>query len=213
MDFEKLKPIELNKLPPNPLVSILMANYNYSEFIGEAIESVIKQTYTNWELIICDDGSTDISIDVIRNYCKSNRKIALITKKNAGQATALNEAYKNAKGEIIAILDSDDVFYQKKLEKVIYTFNKNSQSGFCIHKLVPIDIRGKIISKTFPNDLENGWVAIKAISHGGGNSKLPPASGLTFRKEITNQIFPINVKFKSNADAVLSELAQYLTLI
>ena len=60
----ELWPIPLPPWPENPLVSILTANYNYAQFIGEAIESVQKQTYTNWEMLICDDGSTDNSCEI-----------------------------------------------------------------------------------------------------------------------------------------------------
>lgn len=209
----ELKPIPLEKLTPNPLVSILMANYNYADFIAEAIESVLNQTYNNWELIICDDGSTDNSMVVIERYCKQDKRIKLICKDNGGQASALNKAYENSRGEVISILDSDDTFHIQKLEKVINHLNDNYYSGLCIHKLLPINTKGKQISKTIPSKLENGWVAYKALKIAGGNSKLPSASGLTFKRKVVEQVFPIPIHFRSNADAVLSELAQYLTSI
>lgn len=109
-ELEKLKPIPLEPLPDSPLVSILMPNYNYGRYIGEAIESVLRQTYPHWELIICDDGSTDNSCEVVKRYQDKDSRIKLIQKENGGMASALNAAYRECKGDIICLLDSDDVF-------------------------------------------------------------------------------------------------------
>jgi cellulose synthase/poly-beta-1,6-N-acetylglucosamine synthase-like glycosyltransferase len=72
---QRLKPIALPPLCDHSLVSILTANYNYAQFIGEAIESAQKQTYTNWEMIICDDGSTDNSCEVVERYMRAIRTV------------------------------------------------------------------------------------------------------------------------------------------
>jgi glycosyltransferase involved in cell wall biosynthesis len=77
LQTEKLQPIELPKLPENPLVSILIANYNYEKYIGETIESVLSQTYPNWEAIVCDDGSKDNSREVIETYVQKDSRIKL----------------------------------------------------------------------------------------------------------------------------------------
>src|SRR6202035_4731154 len=72
-------------LPPmvhEPLVSILMSNYNYGQYISEAVESVLRQTYTRLELVVCDDGSTDRSCEVIEAYRRQDRRITLICKQN-----------------------------------------------------------------------------------------------------------------------------------
>lgn len=102
----------------NSLVSIIVPNYNSAKFIGATIESVIAQTYTNWELVIIDDHSTDGSQSVIQNYAAHNNKIRLLsTQKNSGgPATPRNIGIEAASGEYIAFLDSDDTWFPRKLE-------------------------------------------------------------------------------------------------
>src|SRR5882757_4789136 len=85
----KLQPIEPAPLFRKPLVSVLLSNYNYAQYVGGAIESVLSQTWPNFELIVCDDGSTDNSIAVIEPYLKDPR-VRLIRKTNGGQATGFN---------------------------------------------------------------------------------------------------------------------------
>lgn len=101
-------------------ISVIINNYNYGKFISEAINSVLNQTYKNYEIIIVDDGSTDNSRDIILNYYnKYKNKIKYIFKSNGGQASAFNAGYKVAKGDLICFLDSDDYWYNNKLETII----------------------------------------------------------------------------------------------
>ena len=107
------------------LFSIILTNYNYSKFLYEAIDSVINQTYQNFELIIVDDGSDDNSREIIFNFAlKYKEKIKVIMKNNEGQAAAFNDAYKLSKGDIIVFLDADDYFYPNKL-KVLKDYFEN----------------------------------------------------------------------------------------
>ena len=105
-----LHPIELLRLSSEPLVSILISNYNYGRYIGESIQSALDQTYSNIELIICDDGSTDDSVSIIEEYQRKDPRLKLICKANGGQASGFNAAFAASRGEIIALLDSDDRF-------------------------------------------------------------------------------------------------------
>jgi teichuronic acid biosynthesis glycosyltransferase TuaG len=93
--------------------SILMPLFNHETFVGEAVESVLSQTFGNWELIVCDDGSTDNSPDEVRRF--KDGRIKLIQKKNGGVATALNHSLINSTGDIITWLSSDDVYAPEKL--------------------------------------------------------------------------------------------------
>lgn len=207
-----MKPLALQPIKQNPLFSVLIANYNYADYISDAIESVLRQTYQNFEIIICDDGSTDNSIEVIKRLAEKDSRILVITKKNSGQASALNKAYSNSNGEIISLLDADDIFLEEKLKKVSEAFRKNKNFGVCIHKILPVNSESKTIGNPIPKNLDSGWVGKKALSRGGG-SNFPPASGLSFRREITDFIFPIPVEFNFNADGILAELSQYITKI
>lgn len=96
-----------------PLVSIVMPIYNKRPYVMRAIESVIQQTYTNWELIVVNDGSTDGASEVIP---KDDPRIRLFTQKNKGPSTARNKGIKMASGDFITFLDADDYYYPRKLE-------------------------------------------------------------------------------------------------
>ena len=95
-----------------------MPNYNCEHFISETIESVINQTYTDWELLVVDDCSTDGSVDIIKRYCETDERIKLfVNEQNSGAAASRNRAMREATGKWIAFLDSDDLWLPQKLEK------------------------------------------------------------------------------------------------
>lgn len=99
------------------LVSIMMPAYNADRYIGQAIESVISQTYTNWELILVNDGSTDHTEQVVGRY--TDPRIKLISQMNSGEATARNTALDCMQGEFVAFLDADDLFLEHHLENMV----------------------------------------------------------------------------------------------
>lgn len=108
----------------NNLVSIIMPSYNTAQYIGESISSVFNQTYSNWELIIVDDCSTDNTDDIIPAI-KDKRIRYLKNEKNSGAAVSRNRALREAKGKWIAFLDSDDLWDKDKLEKQIKFMEEN----------------------------------------------------------------------------------------
>ena len=110
------------------LVSIIMPSYNTANYIGESINSVINQTYKNWELIIVDDCSTDNTDEIVNKFLKDERIKYLKNEKNSGAAISRNKALREAKGRWIAFLDSDDLWVPEKLEKQINFMEKNSHS-------------------------------------------------------------------------------------
>lgn len=122
------------------LVSIIMPSYNTSQYIAETIQSVIDQSYQNWELIIVDDCSTD-NTDYVVSKINDQRIIFLKNKKNSGAAVSRNRALREAKGKWIAFLDSDDLWKPDKLEKQIQFMNKNNYS-FSYTNYVEIDVDG-----------------------------------------------------------------------
>lgn len=100
----------------NELVSIIMPSYNTAKFIADTIQSVLNQTYTNWELIIVDDCSNDNTDEIVSNF-QDERIHYLKNELNSGAAVSRNRALKEAKGKWIAFLDSDDLWMSEKLEK------------------------------------------------------------------------------------------------
>lgn len=108
------------------LVSIVTPVYNSARFISETIDSIQSQTYSNWELLLIDDCSSDNSYEIIKNYMKDDDRIKYIKlEKNSGAAVSRNTGIKNAKGRFIAFVDSDDLWQSKKLEIQVKYMLKN----------------------------------------------------------------------------------------
>lgn len=122
----------------NDLVSIIMPSYNTAKYIGESIESVLSQTYHNWELIIIDDCSNDNTDEVIAKYLRDERIRYYKNEVNSGAAISRNRALREAKGRWIAFLDSDDLWEKDKLEKQI-NFMENNDYSFSYTKYCEID--------------------------------------------------------------------------
>ncbi len=115
-----------------PLVSIIIPAYNCGKYLGQAIDSVLNQTYLNIEIIIADDGSTDNTRSVFDKCVLGNSdKISYFYQKNKGPASARNLGLKNAHGEYIAFLDADDLWKPEKLEKSINFLKENGFDWIC----------------------------------------------------------------------------------
>lgn len=123
------------------LVSIIMPTYNCARFIRESIDSVLAQTYTNWELIIVDDSSTDNTAEMVANF-NDPRIHYLRNEQNEGAALTRNKALRAAKGRYIAFLDSDDLWHPDKLERQIAFMEQNGYA-FTYHEYTEIDESSK----------------------------------------------------------------------
>ena len=124
------------------LVSIIMPSFNTGKYITETIESVLAQSYKNWELIIVDDCSSDNTDEVVRTYLSDDRIHYLKNEKNSGAAFSRNTALREAKGKWIAFLDSDDLWMPEKLEKQL-SFMKTNGYFFSYTDYEEIDVNGK----------------------------------------------------------------------
>lgn len=129
------------------LVSIIMPAYNAEKYISESIESVLAQTYKNWELIIIDDCSKDGTINIIRQYQMFDNRIRVISLKcNAGVANARNIGMELAKGRYIAFLDSDDLWLDIKLEEQIkFMQQKQIYFSFSKYRRFTDEKKGKVV--------------------------------------------------------------------
>jgi len=130
-----------------PTVSVVITCYNYGEYLAGCLESVLAQTYIDYEIIVVDDGSTDNTSEVIKPYLEYSN-VRYIFQENGGQANAKNRGIAESKGEFIAFLDADDLWEQDKLQKQMKLFH-NSEVGvvYSCAKLVDSDGKGK---KSFP---------------------------------------------------------------
>ena len=126
----------------NELVSIVMPSFNTGNYIALAIDSVLAQTYKNWELLIVDDCSSDDTNEIVKPYLSDRRIKYLINEKNSGAAVSRNRALREAKGRWIAFLDSDDLWMSEKLENQIRFMEKND-CHFSYTNYAEIDVEGK----------------------------------------------------------------------
>jgi len=108
-------------------VSVIIPTYNYGEFIQDAIDSVLNQTYGNFEILIIDDGSTDNTKEIIGKY--DDGRIRYFYKENEGPSAARNYGIKESKGDYICFLDADDIFHPEKLSIQINQFNNNPEKN------------------------------------------------------------------------------------
>ena len=130
-----------------PLVSVIMPCYNMEKFIAYTIESVQRQTYPHWELLIVDDASTDETADIIKSHQNQDNRINLIVKpKHSGIADTRNQCLKMAKGRFLAFLDSDDLWHPEKLEQQL-KFMTERKIGFSYSSYDCVDEEGKPLKK------------------------------------------------------------------
>ena len=138
----------------NELVSIITPSYNTANYIQETIECVLAQTYTNWELIIVDDCSSDNTDEIVKAYLTDERIKYFKNEKNCGAAYSRNRALQEAKGKWIAFLDSDDLWNSEKLEKQI-AFMQEHNCHFSYTNYTEIDDEG--------NSLGTLWTGPKRV--------------------------------------------------
>jgi glycosyltransferase involved in cell wall biosynthesis len=200
-----------------PLVSIIINNFNYERFLAEAIDSALAQTYVNTEVIVVDDGSTDKSREIISTY---KTRILPVLKQNGGQVSALNAGIEASKGEIIFFLDADDVFLPNKVAVMVKLFTQVESSDAMISNYIAtIDDVGKNIDIGILDTLSKvcGWDYLPEIR--GKKSKLVegsmtrlskpeqafqfaakyrfipylgmPTSGLAMTSSLANKVFPL----------------------
>ena len=109
-----------------PLISVVIPAYNAGQFLDETLESVLSQTYENWECIIVNDGSTDNTESVAKKWCEKDSRFRLTNKENGGLSSARNWGIKESKAEYIAFLDADDILTSDSLEIRINTLLKEN---------------------------------------------------------------------------------------
>lgn len=132
-----------------PLISVIMPSYNHERYISEAIESVLNQTFTDFELIIIDDASKDKSREIIKAYEEKDSRIrAIFHNENKGIAKTLNDGIEKAGGKFIALFASDDVWVKDKLKKQLETLEKNEDLVVWSEGLI-IDAQGNFTGELF----------------------------------------------------------------
>jgi glycosyltransferase involved in cell wall biosynthesis len=211
---EHLKPIALPPLPATPLVSVLIANYNYGRFLGQALESVLEQTYRNFEIVVCDDGSTDESRYILEIYGQKCDQLKVLLQENKGQSEAIFAAFEANRGEIICLLDSDDAFLPSKLEEIVAAFSHAPEAGFAVHRLIATDSSLRML-RPLPamGIVASGWKAPQmSLRSPQMLWCMPPTSGLALRRAVAERVMPhLRDRRFSYADSTIQVLAPLIT--
>ncbi|MGB3614081.1 MAG: glycosyltransferase [Elainellaceae cyanobacterium] len=184
-----------------PLISVIINNYNYARFIQEAIESACKQTYSNIEVIVVDDGSTDGSKDIIAAF---GDRIIPVYKENGGQASAFNAGFNISRGDIVFFLDADDYLFPQAVKRVASVWEPGVVK---VHFLLEgIDGSGQPLGYTYPargEYLGRGDVVPKLLAKGVYG--VAPTSGNALASAALHKIFPIEEeKYRISADGYLA---------
>ncbi|MDP4201302.1 MAG: glycosyltransferase family 2 protein [Bacteroidota bacterium] len=170
-----------------PLISVIVPCYNQAQYLPEALDSVLAQTYTNWECIIVNDGSPDNTEEIAKTYCNKDSRFKYILKENGGLSSARNAGMANAKGQYIQFLDADDFLVSTKFEKQLKVFNQNDKTSICISNY-SIYSKGKITpSKYCHNFTTNNTFRHDILFEWDKSFSIPIHSAL-FRNGIVNDI-------------------------
>src|SRR6202022_751775 len=190
----------------SPLVTVLIDTYNYGRYIEAAVSSVLEQSFPSErrEILVIDDGSTD---DTSERLQKFGDAIRYLRKPNGGQASALNLGFEHARGEIVALLDADDVWLPGKLHRVVQAFDEHPDAGLVYHRFWEVDTKSG-------RRRESG-LSLVSGSVSSERSRLLsyhiyPTSALAFRHAILKDILPIPCGLTFQADAYLAALVFFL---
>jgi glycosyltransferase involved in cell wall biosynthesis len=189
------------------LVSIIINNYNYGTYLKDAIESCLNQTYTNTEVIVVDDGSTDNSRQIISSY---GDLIIPVLKQNGGQGSTFNSGFNISRGYVIIFLDADDMLRPTAVEHAVESFNDSNVIK--VHwPVCVINISGEEIGQLLPKlSLPEGDLREIVFQLGPTNTISPPTSGNAWLRSFLSLILPVPEElYRAGADTYLYELAPF----
>lgn len=177
------------------LVTVVIPNYNYAGYVGEAIESALNQTYPNVEVIVVDDGSRDGSRSIIESFGDRTRSIF---QQNAGVSAARNTGAAAGHGEFLAFLDADDVWMPQKLEKQVAAFRERPEIGLVHVAVEEIDGEGKKVGGRFVGgDGNEVWKDLLLFT---GKGVLGGGSGAMIARRVFEEIGGFDERLSTSAD-------------
>ena len=190
-----------------PLVSIVIDNFNYARFLRAAIDSALAQTYTNVEVVAVDDGSTDNSREVISSY---GDKVSAVFKANGGHASAFNAGFLASHGSIIMFLDADDMLLPNAVEEVVRAWHPGVAKAQFV--LAHVDAQGRTLGGVVPySPAQMPEGDIRAIILDTGGYIGVPTSGNAFARTVLDRLLPLpEPLWPQSADTSLEIIAPFL---
>ena len=177
-------------------VSVIMSVYNGEAYLEECIRSILRQTYTDFEFIIIDDGSTDKSLNIIKKYANEDQRVIVSSRPNKGLIASLNEAAALASGDLLARMDADDVSYPNRFEEQVNAFEKNESLIALGTYAREINAKGTDIGKLLPSPV--GKEAIRNATADGQTLVIHPT--LMMKSSAFNAIGGYRANFKHAED-------------
>jgi len=179
----------------DPEVSIVMSVYNGEKYLKNSIESILDQTYKDFEFLIIDDCSSDKSADILKEYQALDRRIKLFfNRENKGLTTNLNFLIRKSKGEYIVRMDADDISFKERVEKQLHFFSKHHEIDVLGSSAIDIDENGKIIRyrsvPTSDQDIKKMILKLSPIIH----------PTVMFKKKSLEKINFYNEKYRTSQD-------------
>ena len=185
------------------LASIIITNYNYGQFLAEAIESALAQTYPQVEVIVIDDGSTDHSAAIIASYAT---RISPVFKSNGGQCSCVNLALQHGRGEVILFLDADDVLLEHTVARHVEGLRKPGVIKSCGY-LAVTDVDGKVTGATIPEKLQaSGDYRERILQQGLAARPASFTSGNAWTRDFLEQVLPLPENDIIGADGYLTAI-------
>lgn len=178
----------MQALPQQPLVSVIMPVYNAAPYLKQAIESILNQTYPNFELLICDDASTDGSVEVIKTF-GDGRIRPTTNHQNLGYLKICNQLFQEAKGDIITFQDADDWSELDRLDAVVEAFKNNSNTDFCLSYYKRVNASGELIEEC------NSSFSTQAFGHDANYWTYFCGASIAVRKKVLENIGGYNNYF------------------
>jgi glycosyltransferase involved in cell wall biosynthesis len=179
-----------------PLVSVIIANFNYGRFLPDCLESIFAQTYQPIEVVVVDDGSTDDSREVLENY---RARIKTVWQSNAGQAAALSAGFEQCKGEIICLLDADDGWYPHKVRRLVDTFAAYPDVDWIRHKLACVSDELQPYNRLTPPF--NGSARVRPDPALLIERIVAAGTSLAMRRSLAQRVFPLRLDADMQVDA------------
>ncbi len=185
----------MDKILDKPEVSVIVTAYNAEKWIDQCITSIQKQTYTSWELILVNDGSSDSTLNIMLKYASIDRRIIIINKLNTGVADSRNLAIKISKGSWVAILDSDDIADENRLLRQLSLIVNDDSVVLVASNSKSIDSNNKIIKENYypksSKKLKQNLFKVK---------RFPPHSSMFYRKTTLIRVGCFRPEFEQSED-------------